>query len=112
MPSRDIGHLQLDARHLWRLQDLLARHTPEAEVWAYGSRINGKAHAGSDLDLVLRNPANLSAQCQGWLELQDALQASELPMLVEVHDWAHLPAEFQRNIEQEYVVVQDAHFAP
>ncbi|MCC7431655.1 nucleotidyltransferase domain-containing protein, partial [bacterium] len=24
------------------------------EVWAYGSRVNGLAHSGSDLDLVIR----------------------------------------------------------
>jgi predicted nucleotidyltransferase len=24
------------------------------EVWAYGSRVNGSAHEGSDLDLVIR----------------------------------------------------------
>ncbi len=26
------------------------------EVWAYGSRVNGAAHEGSDLDLVIRGP--------------------------------------------------------
>ncbi|MFN5236631.1 MAG: nucleotidyltransferase domain-containing protein [Bacteroidota bacterium] len=26
------------------------------EVWAYGSRVNGDAHEGSDLDLVIRTP--------------------------------------------------------
>lgn len=33
---------------------LLGQHVPQAEVWAYGSRVNGGAHEGSDLDLVLR----------------------------------------------------------
>jgi hypothetical protein len=42
----------------------------------------------------------------GWLELKVALQESSLPILVEVHDWAHLPATFHRNIEQCYVVLQ------
>lgn len=26
------------------------------EVWAYGSRVSGEAHEGSDLDLVIRTP--------------------------------------------------------
>ncbi|WP_394370317.1 nucleotidyltransferase domain-containing protein [Pedobacter segetis] len=26
------------------------------QVWAYGSRVNGDAHVGSDLDLVIRTP--------------------------------------------------------
>ena len=38
---------------------LLRTFVPAAQVWAYGSRISGKAHEGSDLDLVLRNPSAL-----------------------------------------------------
>jgi uncharacterized protein len=98
--------LQLAARHLTLLQALLAQHVPEAEVWAFGSRVTGGAHEGSDLDLVLRNPPNLSLPITGWALLREALQNSMLPMLVEIHDWAHLPAAFHSQIEREYVVVQ------
>ena len=39
------------------LEALLREHVPNAEVWAYGrSRVNGRCHSGSDLDLVLRSP--------------------------------------------------------
>ena len=35
---------------------MLREHVPNAEVWAYGrSRVNGRCHSGSDLDLVLRS---------------------------------------------------------
>lgn len=27
-------------------------------------------------------------------------------MLIDIHDWAHLPAEFHRNIEADYVQIQ------
>ena len=79
---------------------------PDAEVWAYGSRVTGQAHEGSDLDLVLRNPANLQQPVKGWLELHEALQNSLLPILVEVHLWSELPRDFHANIEQAYVVLQ------
>lgn len=79
---------------------------PQAQVWAYGSRVNGKAHEGSDLDLVLRNPTDLSQDVEGWDQLKDALQASDLPMLVDVHLWSRLPQAFHANIEAEYVVLQ------
>lgn len=55
MPPLDPARLQLAAPYLVQLQQLLARHVPEAEVWAYGSRVTGGAHEGSDLDLVLRD---------------------------------------------------------
>ena len=36
---------------------LLREHVPNAEVWAHGrSRVNGRGHSGSDLDLVVRSP--------------------------------------------------------
>lgn len=106
MPRLDLSQLQLSAKHLWLLQDLLLQHVPDAEVWAYGSRVNGGAHSGSDLDLVLRNPADLTLDVGGWLGLKEALQASPLPMLVETHLWSRLPESFHRNILDGYVVVQ------
>ena len=40
------------------LEALLREHVPDAEVWAYGrSRVNGRCHSGSDLNLVLRSPS-------------------------------------------------------
>lgn len=106
MPALDISRLQLSARHLQTLQRLLAQWVPHAEVWAYGSRVTGGAHEGSDLDLVLRNPSDLTQDVPGWLELQEALQDSSLPMLVEVQLWSRLPEAFHANIDAGYVVVQ------
>lgn len=108
MPRLEDSRLWLPAGQLRCLQELLARHVPQAEVWAYGSRVSGGAHEGSDLDLVLRNPADLGQDVPGWSALQQALQDSPLPMLVQVHQWSRLPASFRRNIEAGYVVVQPA----
>ncbi len=106
MPRLESSRLQLPALHLALLRQLLHTHAPQAQVWAYGSRVSGGAHENSDLDLVLRNPTDLSAPCEGWVDLREALQESAIPLLVDVHDWAHLPIEFHRNIEREYVELQ------
>ena len=103
MPALDPSVLALDARHLRTLKALLAQHTPHAQVWAYGSRVNGTSHEGSDLDLVLRHPTDLSQAVPGGQALKEALQASNLPMLVDVHQWAHLPQTFHVRIEAGYV---------
>jgi uncharacterized protein len=76
--------LDLPERHLHILLPLLNTHTPQAQVWSYGSRVNGKSHEGSDLDLVLRNPYDLSQDVPSWSELKQELQDSNLPMLVDV----------------------------
>lgn len=106
MPQVDPAHLLLTAEHLQILRTLLAEHVPGTEAWAYGSRVSGEAHEGSDLDIVLRNALDLSQDVPAWLELKEALQDSTLPMLVDVHVWSRLPESFHRNIERAYVVLQ------
>ncbi|MEY4979380.1 MAG: hypothetical protein RLZZ352_1650 [Pseudomonadota bacterium] len=106
MPALELSRLQMPAQHLKTLQALLAQHVPHAEVWAYGSRVNGGSHEGSDLDLVLRHSRDLAQDVEDWFDLKEALQASSLPMLVEVHLWSRLPQTFHTNIKAGYVVVQ------
>lgn len=75
------------------------------EVWAYGSRVNGTAHAGSDLDLVVRTE-QLNALPKGVLNyLRDDIQNSNIPILVELRDWAMLPKSFHDNILQCHEVL-------
>jgi predicted nucleotidyltransferase len=106
MPPRDFACLHLQPQHWALLRDLLALHTPQAEAWAYGSRVNGTAHDTSDLDVVLRNPADLSQDLPGWDDLKEAIQNSRLPILVDLHLWSRLPQSFHANIEAGYVVLQ------
>lgn len=90
----------LDLRPEWLeiIRQLLAVHLPDAEVWAYGSRVQGKAHEGSDLDLVVRNPENPGKPQQDLDSLQEALRESNLPILVDVLDWARIPESFRMEI--------------
>ena len=97
--------LDLKPEHLSLLLDVLKQHAPEAEVWAYGSRVNGGGHEGSDLDLVVRNPGGLDQPQKRLYVLRDALGESNLPMLVDVLDWARLPEDFRCEIERQHVVV-------
>ena len=94
--------LDLDPRHLRLLLDLLAENVPGTEVWAYGSRVNHTAHETSDLDLVIRNPQQLE-QPLSLHKLRDALADSNLPILVDVLDWARIPEDFRREIQSQAV---------
>ena len=85
---------------------LLRTFVPAAQVWAYGSRISGKAHEGSDLDLVLRNPSALDNPSSEIDRLRTAFRESDIPILIDVHDWALLPEEFQKEIATRYVLLQ------
>ena len=98
--------LALPRRYRNQLETLLREHVPGVEVWAYGSRVNGESHDGSDLDLALRGPA-LEPLDGGYYDLVEAIEKSSIPILVQTHDWAMLPESFHREIERDHVVVQE-----
>jgi|JFJP01.1.fsa_nt_gi predicted nucleotidyltransferase len=75
------------------------------EIWAYGSRVNGTAHDGSDLDLVIRSPKLNPLPTELYNELCEKIRDSNIPILVELRDWALLPESFHKNIEQQYEVL-------
>jgi len=78
-----------------------------AEIWAYGSRVNGSAHEGSDLDLVIRTKALAPLPAAIFNELCGKIRNSNIPILVELRDWALLPESFHKNILHQYEVLFD-----
>ncbi|MCC7431834.1 nucleotidyltransferase domain-containing protein, partial [bacterium] len=75
------------------------------EVWAYGSRVNGLAHSGSDLDLVIRGKDLEKLPLNTYLDLCEKVRESQIPILVELRDWATLPESFHKNILERYEVL-------
>jgi predicted nucleotidyltransferase len=74
-------------------------------VWAYGSRVNGDAHNGSDLDLVVRSKNLTPLPLDSFVELSEKIKYSNIPILVELRDWAMLPESFHKNILRQYEVL-------
>jgi uncharacterized protein len=88
------------------IQDILHRLAPECEVRAYGSRVNGGSHAGSDLDMVVigKKPIDWKVMAK----LRGEFEESNLPFSVDVLDWNALPENFKQSIAEKYEVVQAA----
>lgn len=99
------NRLLLSPRHRSILEALLLEHLPGVAVWAYGSRVNGRGHEGSDLDLVLRGPGLQEIPLDQLVDFEDAVRESIIPFLVEARDWARLPERFQREIERRHVIL-------
>lgn len=97
--------LDLLPRHRDIIVTILREHVPGVEVWAYGSRVNGRSHPGSDLDLVLRAPQLERIPPDRLDALETALHDSNVPFLIEVRDWAGLPDSFHREMAREHVVL-------
>ena len=100
-----VDRLHLLPKHRRALEALLQKHLPDVEVWAYGSRVNGRGHDGSDLDLVLRGPGLTEIPSGQLGDFEEAVRESNIPFLVEAGDWARLPERFHREIERDHVVL-------
>ncbi len=59
------------------VRDILQNYIPNYEVWAFGSRVNGRAKLFSDLDvaIITQNPLSFKLNA----ELSDAFSESDLP---------------------------------
>ena len=97
--------LHLSPKHRAEIEALLRKHLPDVEVWAYGSRVTGRSHDGSDLDLVLRGPGLQGIPVDALGDFQEAIRHSNIPFLVEAHDWTRLPTHFHHEIEHDHVVL-------
>ena len=106
---RPADRLHLSPRRRTQIEALLREHLPDVEVWAYGSRVTGESHDGSDLDLVLRAPDLQEIPIGRLSDLWEALRESTIPFLVEARDWARLPEGFHGEIERDYVVLLEGH---
>ena len=100
--------LHLAPRHRGLVEDLARQHLPGVEVCAYGSRVNGQSHDGSDLDLVLRGPNLTEIDAARLSDFEEGLRDSTLPFLVETRDWVRLPERFHAEIERHHTVLVPA----
>lgn len=95
--------LDLDAVHLDTVRSILSAQLPGARVWAFGSRVQGRAKRFSDLDLAVEDEKALDLH--QLYALKDAFSESDLPIKVDVLDLKSISPEFRRIVENERVVV-------
>ena len=97
--------LHLSPRHRKEIVALLHKHLPGVEVWAYGSRVNGRSHDGSDLDLVLHSPQLAEIDASQLAEITESFRKSTVPFLIDARDWVRLPESFHWELERAHVVM-------
>lgn len=92
-----------DKEHIIALAE---RHLKtHCELWAYGSRVTGKAHDCSDLDLVVHPKNNAPLNVSEITDFQQALENSTIPILIQVMRWDVLPNPFHQNIIKNHEVM-------
>ena len=100
-----MSDLFLKERYHSQLTDIFNHCCPNAVIWAYGSRVGGKAHSGSDLDLAIKDLGENSLTIP---MIRAVLDESTLPFRVDLHVFDWLPKSFQEEIERKYIVFYGA----
>ena len=100
--------LEIRPDHLKIVEEILEKHLPDREVWAFGSRVNGTAKETSDLDLVVIGETPLDFQTLG--SLRDDFSESNLPYKVDVVDWAKIGETFREIIRKDKVIMKESDF--
>lgn len=85
---------------------ILHEQAPAMEVWAFGSWARRTAKPYSDLDLALITQQPLSLDQLA--AITDAFATSDLPIRIDVVDWAYNSEAIRKRIAQDKVVVQTA----
>jgi predicted nucleotidyltransferase len=98
--------IDIKPEYLALIKDILRRYAPNAEVWAYGSRVSGGGHDASDLDIVLRSLPDPARPHENLAALKESLSESDIPILIDVLDWARVPESFQAEMSKDHVVMQ------
>ena len=95
--------LDLPERDRKEVARILNKTAPGIEVWVHGSRIKGTSYEMSDLDLVLRGRELEPIDLTILAAVQDAFSESNIPILVDVLDWAQIPESFRQDILTDHM---------
>jgi len=95
--------IDLEPDELTVVRETLERHLPSREVWAYGSRVNGRRKPFSDLDLAVPGEVPLALAVLASLELD--FEESDLPFKVDLIDLASASARFREHICSRHEVL-------
>ena len=96
-----MNNLFVADKYLEMLINIFEDYCPQVEVYAYGSRINGNAHDGSDLDLTIKN----FPKDKYLFELKELISESNVPFLVDINVFENLPQSFKDEIDKNNVKI-------
>lgn len=92
----------IDKSSYSELISIFKKLCPNSLIWAYGSRVNGTAHSGSDLDLAI---VDYGDQDCDYLDIKEAIIDSNIPFLIDIFELNRLPESFRDEIKRNYIVL-------
>lgn len=100
---KEQSRIDISTEDLTTIKSILHKIIPNYEVWAFGSRVTGKARKYSDLDLAVISTQPLDFDI--YTALKNAFSESTLPFKVDIVDWSNLDENFKKIIKQKFVVI-------
>lgn len=91
--------IDLSPEHLRITRKILQDRVPGLPVWAFGSRVTGKARKYSDLDLAIGGEKLLPFALLA--ELEHDFSESDLSFRVDIVDWASVNEAFKAAIANQ-----------
>jgi len=99
-----VNTIDVTAKQLKLVIDLITRFLPNTTVWAFGSRVKFTAKPTSDLDLVAFCTPEQKAKLHN---IREAFEESNLPFRVDILDWNAIPQSFKTNIQESYFIMTE-----
>ena len=94
--------LLIEQEYLENIVSIFSKYCPKATILAYGSRLGGNAHSGSDLDLAVKDFGDTNCNIS---ELKEILSQSNIPFLVDILEFNSLSKSFQTEILSNFEVI-------
>ncbi|HEY8190035.1 MAG TPA: nucleotidyltransferase domain-containing protein [Micavibrio sp.] len=83
------------------IRQILKQYIPGREIVVFGSRVRGRAKPYSDIDLCVMGDVPLEDSVK--TALSEAFSESDLPIKVDIVDWATTQPGFRKIIEDQAV---------
>ncbi len=95
--------IHLEPKHMKIVKDILKHSIPGHHVLVFGSRATSSFKPHSDLDLCILG--NKPISFKQLAELREEFSESDLPIRVDIVDWATLSLQFRDIIKQNAIRV-------
>ena len=93
--------LDFPPQYMKVLNEIIHEHIPDAEIWAFGSRVTQQHHDASDLDLTVHNVESVESLD----DFRTAVINSNIPVLIDILNWESIPQSFKDEIQKRHVVI-------
>ncbi|MCW5629175.1 MAG: nucleotidyltransferase domain-containing protein [Rhodoferax sp.] len=93
--------IDLAQDQLRQVRAIVRRHVKGGEIFVFGSRARSGARKFSDLDLMIKVPGGVDWRTLA--DLRESLEASDLPIMVDVVDWDACSDRFRALVAAQLV---------